>query len=316
MNIVVLDGGTLNPGDLSWDSLGNFGNYKVYDSTPNDKVIHRSQNADILIINKINLTRNIILQLPNLKYIGVTATGYNVVDTEAAKDFSIVVTNVPTYGTRSVAQMTFSLILELCQHSGEHSKTVHEGKWSQCPDFCYWDYPLIELNDLTIGIVGFGKIGQATAAIAKAFGMKVIVYDVFCDNCADEEIKFVTLNELLAKSDFVTLHCPLTSENKGLINAERLSKMKKTAFIINTSRGQLINETDLGNALNTGQIAGAGLDVLSKEPPDPSNPLLKVSNCIITPHIAWATRSARMRLMDTVISNIASFVSGNTVNTV
>jgi len=316
MRIIVLDGGTLNPGDLSWDGLKAFGELDIYDVTPKDKVIERSKDADILITNKIVFDEETLAQLPKLKYIGVTATGYNVVDTVAAKKRNIIVTNVPTYGTQSVAQMVFAHLLELTQHVGYHSVTVHEGRWAACPDFCYWDKPLIELAGLTMGIVGYGRIGQATAALARAFGMNVIAYDVYADKMADLDVQFVDLDKLFAESDVISLHCPLTPENEGMVNAQRLTLMKKSAFLINTSRGPLIDEQDLADALNAGQIAGAGLDVLSSEPPKSDNPLFSAKNCYITPHIAWATHSARQRLLNTSIDNVKSFIENKPKNIV
>ena len=316
MKIIILDGGTLNPGDLSWDALKAFGELEIYDVTPKDKVIERSRDADILIINKIVLDKKTLSQLPQLKYIGVTATGYNVVDVEAARDRNIPVTNIPTYGTQSVGQMVFALILEHCQHVGHHSQTVREGKWSACPSFCYWDYPLVELADLTMGIVGYGRIGKATARLAKAFGMNVIVYDVHADQMDDIDVVSVELNEIFTKSDVVSLHCPLTPENEGMVNADRLGVMKKSALLINTSRGPLVNEKDLVDALNSGQIAGAGLDVLAIEPPVADNPLFSAKNCYITPHISWATHSARQRLLNTLIENVRTFLEGKAENVV
>ncbi len=316
IKIVVLDGGTLNPGDLNWNELKNIGDCEVYDTTPPDKVVERSKDAEILIINKIVMSEEVVSQLPNLKYIGVIATGYNVVDIEATSKRGITVTNVPTYGTQSVAQLVFALLLELCHRVGHHSSTVHDGKWCKSKDFCYWDFPLVELADLTMGIVGFGRIGRATGNLSEAFGMNVIAYDVFVDQMKDVKVKFVELEELFKQSDVISLHCPLTAENEGMINSERLGKMKKTALLINTSRGPLVNEKDLASALNTGQIAGAGLDVLSSEPPKIDNPLLNTKNCFITPHIAWATRSARKRLMGVSVENVKAFLGGEPTNVI
>lgn len=316
MNIVVIDGGTLNPGDLDWDELRTLGKCDVYDVTPPEQVLERCKDAEIIITNKVVLDRQVINSLPELKYIGVTATGYNVVDVAAAKEKDIPVANVPIYGTQSVAQMVFAHLLELTQHVGYHSGTVHEGRWAACPDFCYWDRPLIELEGLTMGVVGYGRIGQATAKLARAFGMNVIAYDAYANKMTDLDVQFVELDELFAKSDVITLHCPLTPENEGMVNTQRLALMKKSAFLINTSRGQLVNEQDLTDALNAGQIAGAGLDVLNSEPPSPDNPLLKADNCYITPHIAWATRSARQRLLVTSTENVKAFLNGNTENVV
>lgn len=314
MNIIVVDGATLNPGDLTWEGLGAYGSYEVHPRGTPAETLARCRDAEAVITNKVVFDRAVIAALPKLKYIGVTATGYNIVDVAAATERGIVVTNVPTYGTASVAQMVFALLLELTQHVGHHAATVREGRWAKCDNFCYWDYPLVELAGLTMGIVGCGRIGQATARLADAFGMKVIGYDAF--PFPGGLIAPVTLDELLARSDVVSLHCPLTTETQGLINTARLSLMKPSAFLINTSRGPLVNERDLADALNAGRIAGAGLDVLSAEPPKPDNPLLTAKNCIITPHIAWATRSARRRLMQTSIDNLGAFLAGNPRNVV
>lgn len=314
MHIIVVDGATLNPGDLTWEALGAFGSYEVYPrSTPAEK-LDRCRDAEAVITNKVVFDRATLAALPKLKYIGVTATGYNIVDVAAAAERGIVVTNVPTYGTASVAQMVFALLLELTQHVGHHAATVREGRWSKCDNFCYWDYPLVELAGLTMGIVGCGRIGQAAARIADSFGMKAIGHDAF--PFPTGLIAPVTLDELLARSDVVSLHCPLTPETQGLINAARLSLMKQSAFLINTSRGPLVNERDLADALNAGKIAGAGLDVLAVEPPKPDNPLLTAKNCVITPHIAWATRSARQRLLQTTVDNLAAFAAGKLQNVV
>ena len=316
MTIVVLDGRTLNPGDLSWDDLKALGECQVHDRTPREEVIGRSREADLLIINKIVLDRSTLQALPALKYIGVTATGYNVVDVEAACERKIPVTNVPTYGTQSVAQMAFALLLELCQHVGHHAQTVRDGRWSACEDFCYWDFPLVELADLTMGIVGYGRIGKTTAAIAKAFGMRVLAYDADARQTSDGNVEPVDLDTVFSESDVVSLHCPLTPDNEGLVDTDRLATMKKTAFLINTSRGQLVKESDLADALNSARIAGAGLDVLATEPPRADSPLLKAKNCFITPHIAWATRSARQRLMTTIVNNVKAFLDGKPQNVV
>lgn len=316
MKIVVLDGATLNPGDLSWDHLKVFGEYEVHDHTDPAQVVERSRDADAVLVNKVVMDRAVLEALPSLKYIGVTATGYNIVDVTAAAEKGIVVTNVPTYGTRSVAQMTFALLLELAHHVGYHSQTVHEGRWSASSDFCYWDKPLIELEGLTMGIIGFGRIGRTTAALAEAFGMNVIAHDALATQFHNTNVRSVDLDTVFAESDVVSLHCPLTPENNRMVCADTIQRMKKSAFLINTSRGQLVNEQDLADALNADRIAGAGLDVLSTEPPSPDNPLFRAKNCYITPHIAWATRSARSRLMRTVIDNLEAFVRGEPVNTV
>lgn len=316
MNIVVLDGHTLNPGDLSWDELRALASCDIYDRTAPDELHARAKYADILITNKAPLRREQIAGLPKLKYIGVTATGYNVVDGEAARERGIVVTNVPTYGTRSVAQMTFALLLELTQHVGHHSRRVAEGAWSASVDWCFWERPLIELEGLTLGLVGFGRIGRAVAELALAFGMTVQVATRSAPPELPAGVRLATLEELFRTSDVVSLHCPLTPETEKLVNAGRLALMMPAAFLLNTSRGPLIDETALAAALNSGRLAGAGLDVLSVEPPSASNPLLVAKNCLITPHIAWATRAARGRLMQVVVENVRAFLTGRPVNVV
>ena len=316
MNIIVLDGYTMNPGDLSWAELEKLGNCRIYDRTSPDDVFKRAKNAEILITNKVVIGAKAIAQLPKLKYIGLSSTGYNVVDIEAATKRSIPVTNVPAYSTLSVAQMTLAHILNLCHHVAEHSNSVKSGNWSGSKDFCYWNFPLVELQNLTLGIIGFGQIGQAVAEIAEKFGMRIMYYDVSEYPKISAIFTKVALDTLFQKSDIVTLHCPLTPETKQLIDKNRLDMMKPSAFLINTSRGQLINEQDLANALNSGQIAGAGLDVLSTEPPSTDNLFLSAKNCYISPHIAWATKAARQRLMDTVVHNIRAFLNGEPVNVV
>jgi glycerate dehydrogenase len=317
MKIVVLDGYTLNPDDLSWEKLRICGEVTVYDRTPSDLITERSKGAEILITNKTPLTRNSIDALPDLKYIGVLATGYNIVDTDAAKTRGIVVTNVPAYSTFSVAQLTFALLLELCFHIQRHSDSVSSGKWVKSKDFSYRDYPLVELAGKTIGIVGFGNIGRKVADIAAAFGMNIISYSrTRTDQSLRTNFRWVNLNELFETADVVTIHCPLGPETKGLVNLQVLKKMKKTAFLINTSRGPIIVEEDLAHALDNDLIAGAGIDVLSSEPPLAENPLLKAKNCIITPHFGWATREARIRLMDIAVENVAKFLANSPVNVV
>jgi len=315
MNIVVLDGFTLNPGDLSWEELESLGTCAVYDRTPPAEVARRAADADIVLTNKAELTAGHIQNLPRLKYIGVLATGTNVVDLAAAHARGIPVTNVPTYGTRSVAQMTFALILELAHHVGHHAATVREGRWTHNTDWCYWDFPLVELDGLTLGVVGFGRIGRAVGELGAAFGMKVLA----CDPAAGTPppgVRFVELESLFRESDIVSLHSPLTPQTANLVNARRLSLMKPTAFVINTSRGPLVNEAALADALNSGRIAGAAVDVLSKEPPPADNPLLTARNCIITPHLAWATRAARARLMKIAVQNVRAFLQGQRQNVV
>lgn len=317
MKIVVLDGYALNPGDLSWDRFEKIGELKVYDRTSPGKVHERAEGAGILFTNKTILDGEVLRNLPALKYVGVLATGYNVIDTAEARRLGITVTNIPAYSTDSVAQMTFALILELCFHVQKHSDSVFDGKWTRSADFTYRDYPLIELASKTIGIIGFGNIGRKVCDIATAFGMEVLAYNrTRSDQSHRKNFRWVELEDLFSKSDFVSIHCPLSHKTKGLINAERLRLMKKTAFIVNTSRGPIVDEQDLADALNEGVIAGAGLDVLSAEPPSTDNPLLKAGNCIITPHIAWATLEARKRLMDVAFKNVEAFLSGSPVNVV
>jgi glycerate dehydrogenase len=316
MNIVVLDGYTLNPGDLSWKDLQALGSCEVFDRTKSEELVARAANADIAITNKFVLHRDQILALPRLKYIGVTATGYNIVDVATARERGVVVTNVPAYGTRSVAQHTFALLLELTQHVGHHARTVRDGRWVRSPDWCYWDQPLVELDGLTMGIVGYGRIGQAVAKLAEAFGMKVITSAPSSGRKRQPNVAAVDLDYLFSESDVVSLHCPLTPETKHLVNAQRLARMKPTVFLVNTSRGPLVDEAALADALNSGRIAGAALDVLSVEPPPADNPLLAAKNCLITPHLAWATQAARARLMKTAVDNVRAFLAGQPQNLV
>lgn len=315
MNIVVLDGFTLNPGDLSWEPLQSLGSCSVYDRTPSAEVLPRAAGAEAILTNKTELTRTHIQHLACLRYIGVLATGTNVVDLEAARQRAILVTNVPGYGTRSVAQTTLALLLELTQHSGLHAQTVRDGDWTRSLDWCYWRRPLIELDGLTLGIIGFGRIGRAVSELASALGMRVIV---FTPNPKSPlpGIRFVGLETLFRQSDVVTLHCPLTPATRGLVNSERLAWMKPTAFLLNTSRGPLVDEDALAAALNSGALAGAGLDVLSAEPPPTENPLLRANNCLITPHLAWATRAARARLLQIATTNLRAFLAGDPQNVV
>ncbi len=315
-NIVVLDGYTLNPGDLDWSGFRRLGHCVFYDRTEPEDVVSRANNADGVLTNKTRLDREMISQLPRLKYIGVLATGYDVVDVEYASQQGIIVTNVPAYSTRAVAQMVFALLLELTNRVHHHSNTVFQGKWSECPDFCYWDYPIVELYGLTMGIVGFGRIGRGVADLAHAFGMRLLAHTRTVPSETPKPIEWCSVETLFRDSDVISLHCPLSSETKGLVNAERLAMMKPTAYLINTSRGQLIDEAALADALNHGRIAGAALDVLAKEPPDPNCPLLQAKNIYITPHIAWATRSARKRLMDIAIFNLEAFLAGKEQNVI
>lgn len=315
--IVVLDGFTLNPGDLNWDGLEALGELTVFDRTPADKISERIGDAEIIFTNKTPLSREIFIKHPNIKYVGVLATGYNVVDTQAAKDSGVIVTNIPTYGTTAVAQYTFALLLEICHHVWEHSESVKKGEWTKCPDFCFWNYPLMELAGKTMGIIGFGRIGRSVAAVAQAMGMKVLAYDSYKDASAENEnIRYAELDELLAGSDIISLHCPLFDSTKGIINKENIGKMKDGVIIINTSRGPLIVEEDLALALNSGKVAAAAMDVVSTEPIREDNPLLKAKNCIITPHIAWAPKESRARLMNIAIDNLTAFLSGKVLNAV
>jgi glycerate dehydrogenase len=316
MRIVVLDGYTLNPGDLSWADLEALGPCTVYDRTAAEEVVSRAQDADIVLSNKTVLSRRIIAQLPRLKYIGVIATGYNVVDTQAARERNIVVTNVPTYGTPSVAQMVFAHLLNLAQRVGHHAQSVAAGRWCASRDWCYWDYPLVELASLTMGIIGFGRIGRATAELARASGMKVLAYDTAVPSRVPAGVEFVELEQIFRSSDVLSLHCPLTPQTKELVNRQRLAMMKPSAYLINTSRGPLIDEAALAEALNSGRLAGAGLDVLSVEPPGPDHPLLSARNCYITPHIAWATKAARERLLGAILANIRAYLAGRPQNVV
>ncbi|MBB6002768.1 D-2-hydroxyacid dehydrogenase [Arcicella rosea] len=317
MKIVVLDGFTLNPGDLTWDDLYTLGEVLIYDRSAPEEVLERSEGAEILLTNKTPLKAEIISQLKSLKYIGVLATGYNVVDIGEAKKQGIIVTNVPGYGTDSVVQLTFALILEFTLHVQKHSDAVRAGKWANSKDFCFWDFPLIELAGKTIGIIGFGTIGQKVADVATAFGMKVIANSRRPnDQLHRSNFRWADINTLLQESDFVSIHCPLTAETQGLMNRENLQKMKSSAFLINTSRGPIIIDEDLAEALNNNIIAGAGIDVLSVEPPQKDNPLFTAQNCIITPHIAWATKEARTRLLAIAIENIADYQAENPKNIV
>lgn len=319
MKIVILDGHTLNPGDLSWEGLSKFGELKAYERTPPELVAERCAEAEIIITNKALVTRETIDSLPALRYIGVTATGVNIVDCKAATERSIPVTNVPGYGPRSVAQMTFAHILNFTQQTAHHANEVSKGRWSNCPDFCFTDFPLVELDGLVLGILGYGDIGKESARIGRAFGMEVIAHSRSLTESIPGEVEAVDLSELFVRSDVLSLHCPLTPETEKVVNAESLASMKPSAFLINTGRGPLVDEQALANALNAGKLAGAGLDVLSTEPPPPDNPLIGAKNCIVTPHIAWATLAARKRLLDITVANLKAFLEGvpkNIVNEV
>lgn len=316
MKIVVLDGYGLNPGDLSWSAWETLGELKVYDRTSPSELLERSEGAEVLVTNKTLITAKDMAMLPELKYIGVLATGYNVVDIDSAKARGIVVTNIPAYSTASVAQMVFAHILNITQRVGYYADENVRGRWTNNPDFCYWDTNLVELDGKKMGIVGYGNIGKATACIALAFGMEVLAYTSKDQKDLPQGVKKATLDELFAESDVISLHCPLTPDTKELVNANRLKTMKPNAILINTGRGPLVNEQDLADALNEGRIAGAGLDVLSVEPSVAGNPLLSAKNCFITPHIAWATKEARTRLMDIAINNLRSYQKGNIINNV
>ena len=313
--IVILDGYTLNPGDLDWSALAALGGLTVHDRTPAELVLERAAGASIVLTNKTPVTRTVIESLPDLRCIGVLATGYNVVDVAAAKERGISVTNVPGYGTAAVAQHVFALLLELTQRTGLHSDSVRAGDWARSVDWCYWRTPLVELAGLTMGIVGYGAIGQAVARIAQAFGMNVIAATRTLR--ADESgVIFTSVDDVFRRADVVSLHCPLTPETQGLVNAARLATMKPSAFLINTGRGPLIVEKDLADALRTAVIAGAAVDVLSTEPPAADNSLLTAPHCLITPHLAWAAKASRQRLMDAVVENVRAFLDGSPVNVV
>lgn len=311
MKIVVLDGYTLNPGDLSWAPLEEFGEVTVYDRTPPGEVNGRIKDADVVFTNKTVLSAENMDAAASLGFIGVLATGYNVVDTGAAKARGIAVCNVPSYGTTAVAQFTFALLLEICHHVAHHSERVQQGEWKKRGDFCFWDYPLIELAGKTFGIIGYGRIGQAVGEIAKCFGMKVIAYDPVGKGEA-----LVPLKELLSQSDIISLHCPLFPETAGIINRDNISRMKDGVIILNTSRGPLIDEAALAEALKSGKVYAAAVDVVSVEPIEETNPLLGLDNCIITPHIAWAPKASRERLLNVVVDNLRQFINGTTVNSV
>ncbi len=322
MKIVVLDGYTLNPGDLSWDALKELGDVTVYDRTTSDPaqadlILERIGDAEAVYTNKTPLTKEILTRAPNIRFIGVMATGFNVVDTAAAKELGIPVCNVPIYGTAAVAQTAIALLLELCHHVGEHNRAVQQGDWIKCRDYCFWNYPLIELDGMTMGIIGLGRIGKATARLAQALGMKVLTYDECQDPSVESTtLRYCSLDELLAQSDVVVLHCPQTPANKGMINKESIAKMKDGVMLINNSRGPLVVEEDLAEALKNGKVAGAGLDVIMTEPMPADSPLLGIENCIITPHLSWAPHASRARLMGTAVDNLKAFINGSVINVV
>lgn len=319
MKIVILDGYTENPGDLSWEGLENLGNLTVYDRTSltdEQEIIERIGDAEIVLTNKTPITKSTMDACPDLKFIAMLATGYNVVDVAYAKERGIPVSNVPAYGTASVSQYAIALLLEVCHHIGHHSDAVKEGRWAACKDFCFWDYPLIELEKKTMGIIGFGRIGQSTGRIAKTLGMKVLAYDVYPNEAGREIGEYVDLDTLLASSDVIALHCNLTAENTGIINEKNIAKMKDNVIILNNARGQLIVEQDLADALNQGKVAAAALDVVSTEPIRTDNPLLQAKNCLITPHISWAPVESRQRIMDCSVENVKAFLDGLPINVV
>jgi len=316
MKIVILDGYTENPGDLSWDALAALGELTVYDRTPASKVAERIGDAEIVYTNKTPVTRATMDACPNIKMISVLATGYNIVDVDAAKEKGIPVTNIPTYGTAAVGQFAIAMLLEICHHVAHHSDAVHEGRWASCPDWCFWDYPLIELAGKTMGIIGFGRIGQTTGRIAKALGMRVIANDSFESEAGREIADYVDRDTLLRESDVISLHCPLFPDTVGLVNKESIAKMKNGVILLNNSRGGLVVEQDLADALNSGKVYAAGLDVVSTEPIRPDNPLLTAKNCIITPHISWAPKESRQRLMNIAVENCRAFLEGAPVNVV
>ena len=319
MKIVVLDGYTENPGDLSWEELGKLGELTVYDRTSltdEAEAIARIGDAEIVFTNKTPITRKVLDACPGIRFISLLATGYNCVDYVYAREKGIPVANVPTYGTASVGQFAIALLLEICHHIGHHDASVHAGNWERCADWCYWDYPLIELAGKTMGIIGFGRIGQTTGRIARAMGMEVLAYDSHPSDAGRAIAEYVDLDALLARSDVVALHCPLFPETEGIINRETIAKMKDGAILLNNSRGPLVVEQDLADALNAGKLAAAGLDVVSTEPIRGDNPLLKAKNCIITPHISWAPKESRQRIMDCAVSNVKAFLAGSPVNVV
>ncbi len=317
LKLVVLDGYALNPGDLSWDGFRQLADVTVFERTNATQVVDRAVDADLILTNKTPLSGSVLANLPRLKYIGVLATGYNIIDVKTATARGITVTNVPTYGSYSVAQLAFALILELCHHVGVHDRAVKNGQWSQNPDWCFWIKPQLELHGKVMGIVGFGRIGREVAKIAQAFGMRLVVTDAESPDLSGfSDATFASLEDVLRQADVVSLHCPLTPLSQDLISRERLAWMKPGAFLINTSRGPLVVEKDLADSLNAGKLAGAAVDVLSSEPPRQDNPLLSAKNCIVTPHIAWATKEARTRLMEIAVKNLAAFLAGQPINIV
>ncbi len=317
MKIVILDGYTGNPGDLSWEGFEKLGELTVWDRTSSEEVRERIKDAEIIISNKTKLTSEVFDAFPKMRYLGVLATGYNIVDLEAADRHHVTVTNIPAYSTATVAQHTIALLLELCNHVGQHNASVQEGNWSACRDFCYWETPIIELDGKTMGLIGFGNIARAVARVAEGLGMNIVAYCRHPDRTLENErIHFASLEELYAVSDVISLHCPLTEQTRGMICRESIAKMKDGVLLLNTARGPLVVERDLREALESGKIGGAGVDVASREPIQPDNPLLGAKNCIITPHIAWAAKEARARLIDIAVKNVEAFLAGRPVNVV
>jgi len=316
MKIVILDGFTENPGDLSWEGFESLGDLTVYDRTAKEEVIDRIGDAEAVIVNKTPLDKAVFEACPQIRYVGVLATGYNVIDIKAARERGIPVCNIPTYGTTAVAQMTFALLLEICHHVREHSEAVKKGEWSNNADWCFWKYPLMELAGKKMGIIGFGRIGQAVGKLAKAFGMEVLAFDAHQNESGKEIGAYVSLDELLKEADVISLNCPLFPETEGIINEKNIKKMKDGVILINTSRGPLIKEEDLAKALHEGKVYAAACDVVSTEPIRPDNPLLGCYNSILTPHIAWAPKESRQRLMDVAVANLKAFVEGKWINVV
>lgn len=316
LKAVILDGYTENPGDISWENIENLVDLTVYPRTPKEKVLERAKDAEILIVNKVSVTKELIEQLPKLKFVATLATGYNQIDCETLKEKGIPVSNIPAYSTNAVAQMVFAYVLGLINKVQEYTEDVKSGTWSKCQDFCYWNSPLYELDGKMFGVIGFGKIGKRVCEIANAFGMKTLAFTPSGKKDGVENVVFTDMDTVLKSADFISVHCPLTEKTKGLINKEFISKMKKNAYIINTARGPVANEKDVAEALKNGTLAGYGTDVLSTEPPALDNPLLNAPNCLITPHIAWAAYETRLRLMGILEENIKAYLSGNPINVV
>lgn len=316
MKIVVLDGHAANPGDISWEPLRRFGEVAVYERTPRELLVQRIGNADAVLTNKARIDDAVLAACPNLKYVGELATGYNNIDVEAARRRGVTVCNIPAYSTMDVVQMTFSLLLDICMNAARHSAAVHAGKWASCPDFCFWETPLIELAGKTLGIVGFGRIGRAVSRVAVAMGMKVLCHSRRQQGEVPEGCRWASLEEIYAESDVISLHCPLNDDSRGMINRDTIARMKDGVILINTGRGPLVAEQDLADALNAGKVYAAGVDVVSEEPIRADNPLLTARNCVITPHIAWAPLAARQRLMDIAVDNLEAWVKGEPINNV